>query len=203
VTVQVLGPMTVPAGAGVGLPWLGSVGESINGHSVVLLVRFGNVRFLLAGDLNAAAEKAFVTDHDAGAINLQAEVLKVPHHGSADYLPEFLQRVAPGVSVVSSGDEGASDHIHPRATLVGALGRYARPELPRPVIFITELAAFFRFVAATGRFEREAYGIVRCRTDGKRLLVYTESGEKGENEAYAFTVAADGTMKESRVTIVR
>ncbi len=203
VTVQVLGPITVPAGAGVGLPWLGSVGETINGHSVVLLVRFGNVRFLLAGDLNTAAEKAFVADHDAKLIDLQAEVLKVPHHGSADYLPEFLQRVAPGVSVVSSGDEGASDHIHPRATLVGALGRYARPELPRPVIFITELAAFFRFVSATGRFEREAYGIVRCRTDGKRLLVYTESGEKGENEAYAFTVAADGTMKESRVTIVR
>ena len=203
VTVQVLGPITVPAGAGVGLPWLGSVGETINGHSVVLLVRFGNVRFLLAGDLNTAAEKAFVADHDAKLIDLQAEVLKVPHHGSADYLPEFLQRVAPGVSVVSSGDEGPSDHIHPRATLVGALGRYARPELPRPVIFITELAAFFRFVSATGRFEREAYGIVRCRTDGKRLLVYTESGEKGENEAYAFTVAADGTMKESRVTIVR
>ncbi len=45
--MQVLGPMTVPAEVGVGLPWLGSVGESINGHSVVLLVRFGNVRFLL------------------------------------------------------------------------------------------------------------------------------------------------------------
>ena len=87
--------------------------------------------------------------------------------------------------------------------MVGALGRYARPELPRPVIFITELAAFFRFVAATGRFEREAYGIVRCRTDGKRLLIRRDARERGENEAYAFTVAADGTMKESRVTIVR
>ncbi len=74
-------------------------------------------------------------------------MLKVPHHGSADYLPEFLERVSPGVSVISSGDEGASDHIHPRATLLGALGRYSRPKLPRPVIFVTELAAFFRFVS--------------------------------------------------------
>ena len=202
IKVKVLGPMTVPFGVGFALPWLGSVGETINGHSVVLLIRYKNVRFLLAGDLNTASEKAFVADHKARHINLRAEVLKVPHHGSADFLPEFLERVSPGVSVISSGDEGPSDHIHPRATLLGALGRYSRPNLPRPVIFVTELAAFFRFVSQTASFRRDAYGIVRCRTDGERLLVYTESGERGEHEAYAFTVAADGTMAEADVTIV-
>ncbi|MBE2319294.1 MBL fold metallo-hydrolase [Solirubrobacter sp. CPCC 204708] len=208
VDVQVLGPVTMDANGGPGLPWLTDEGKTINGHSVVLLVRFGNVRFLLAGDLNTAAEKTLVADHEAGTIDLRADVLKVPHHGSADYLPEFLERVAPGVSVVSSGDE--REHIHPRATLLAALGRHARPSLAEPVMFITELAAFFKSVGQADTdgdrpiwaFERSAFGIVRCRTDGQRLLVYTDTGVKTKNEAYAFTVAADGTMAEDKVSVV-
>ena len=47
----------------------------------------------------------------------------MPHHGSADFSGAFLQAVSPVVSVVSSGDDTArKEFIHPRATLVGALG---------------------------------------------------------------------------------
>ncbi len=149
IEVKVLGPVTVKTPDGrdalpflsapktgadedddAGKPGAPSTSHTINGHSVVLLVRFGDIRFLLAGDLNAEAEQTLVADHDAGGTALTAEVLKVPHHGSADYSPRFLARVAPAVSVISSGDEKeAKEYIHPRATLLGALGRNARADL--------------------------------------------------------------------------
>ncbi len=114
----------------------------------------------------------------------------MPHHGSADFSGAFVQAVAPIVSVVSSGDENArKEYIHPRATLMGALGKWSR--VPEPLIFVTELVAFFnvegwsrlsdaqegrRSAASSSRFSRTAFGIVKTRTDGKRLLVYTDSG---------------------------
>jgi hypothetical protein len=52
----------------------------------------------------------------------------------------MVQAVSPVVSVVSSGDENArKDYIHPRATLVGALGKWSR--VPEPLVFVTELVA--------------------------------------------------------------
>jgi hypothetical protein len=50
--------------------------------------------------------------------------------------------VAPVVSIVSSGDESArKENIHPRATLMSALGRWSR--VAEPLVFVTELVAFF------------------------------------------------------------
>ncbi len=44
--------------------------------------------------------------------------------------------------MVSSGDESArKEYIHPRATLIGALGKHSRVD--EPLIFVTELVAFF------------------------------------------------------------
>jgi len=37
-------------------------------------------------------------------------------------------------------------------------------------------------------FSRSAFGMVKVRTDGKRLLVYTYSGKDDLKEAYAFRV---------------
>ena len=49
-------------------------------------------------------------------IDLRSEILKVPHHGSHEFTPEFLDAVSPLVSVVSSGDENArKEYIAPRA----------------------------------------------------------------------------------------
>lgn len=223
IDVRVLGPVPIGRGTRRGLPLLStppprvgpasdrrstsvSASHTINGHSVVLLVRYGDVRFLLAGDLNEEAEETLVKDHDSGRIDLAAEVLKVPHHGSADYSAEFLQRVAPVASVVSSGDESeAKEHIHPRATLVGALGRYGRAKVEEPVVFVTELAAFFKVLGPVSvgdrgtvfAFERSAYGIVHCRTDGRRLLVYTHTGKADQKEAYAFVVAGGEVSPEA------
>jgi len=227
VQVEVLGPILTREDGAVGLSFLGAprtrfgvghesaretefVGKSashtINGHSIVLRLTYGDWRFLYSGDLNEEAEGVLLREHEAGRISLEADVFKVPHHGSADYSPPFLQAVAPVVSVVSSGDESArKEFIHPRATLMSALGRASRGD--DPLVFVTELVAFFevegwaeRVAGARGAparsarragsqffaFSRAAFGIVKIRTDGDRLLVFTNSGQVRLKEAYAY-----------------
>ncbi len=56
----------------------------------------------------------------------------------------------PVVSLISSGDESADkEHIHPRATLVSALGKVSRGETG--IVLCTELAAFFAMRDALAR----------------------------------------------------
>lgn len=175
-----------------------SASHTINGHSIAFRLRYGHVRFLLTGDLNQEAmARLREALPDAG---LRAEILKTPHHGSADFDFAFLQEVAPVVSLISSGDESkAKEYIHPRATLMAALGKASR-QTPA-VIFCTELAAFFSTKGyvpdpKTGKvfyaFERTNFGIAHIRTDGRRVLAFTHSGKKGMNEAYRFNVTPSG-----------
>jgi hypothetical protein len=194
-----------------------SASHTINGHSVVLRLTYGEFSFLFAGDLNEEAETDLLRAHENGEIDLRSEVLKTPHHGSDDFLPGFVGAIAPIISVISSGDENArKEYIHPRATLVGALGKHSRAE--EPLIFVTELVAFFEAegvlrpefheLAPDGTplmdsdqpvtneeaeargsffaFSRAAFGLVMVRTDGDRLLVYTNSGRTDFKEVYAF-----------------
>lgn len=138
VEVSILGPtVTALPGGTAGLPLL-SIGEgkpsaaqTINGHSIALVVRLGNVRVFLTGDLTRVAGDALVAAHRAGTINLRSEVLKVPHHGSDDVSREFIAAVEPLASVISAGDEDARrDYLHPRANLLGLLGRANRGAEP-------------------------------------------------------------------------
>ena len=243
VKVEVLGPLTTRVGNRTGLKFLRtppkgprragetlrldenrngspSASHTINGHSVILRITYQGFSFLFSGDLNDEAERALTRAHNRGDLNLQAEIFKVPHHGSSDFSGAFLQAVAPIVSIVSSGDENArKEFIHPRATLVGSLGKYSR--LEEPLVFVTELVAFFQVekmispechrmkngiaVVKNGAaeldskarrpffaFSRAAYGLVTVRTDGERLLVCTNSGRTDLKEAYAFEMNEDG-----------
>lgn len=114
--------------------------------------------------------------------------------------------VSPILSVVSSGDESAKkEYIHPRATLMGALGRHSRVD--EPLILVTELIAFFNlegWARLTNKkkdeergeffaFSRTAYGIVKTRTNGSRLLIYTDSGKANMKEAYCYSLDGSGS----------
>lgn len=189
-----------------------SASHTINGHSVVFRLSCGGFSYLFCGDLNDQASRFLAREHNAGKLNLRSEVLKVPHHGSADFSGAFIQSVSPVVSVVSSGDENAlKEYIHPRATLMGALGKYSR--VPEPLIFVTELVAFFNVegwsqladpkkAAKRGDFfgfSRSAFGMVKTRTNGERLLVYTDSGNVRLKEAYAYQLDASGVPEPAEV----
>ena len=191
-----------------------SASHTINGHSIVFRLVYGGFSYLFSGDLNDEASRYLAKQHDAKKLTLQSDVFKVPHHGSADFSGGFIQRVEPVVSVVSSGDESArKEFIHPRATLMGALGKHSR--VAEPLIFVTELVAFFQVEGWSKLanpetaeekkkkdffgFSRAAFGIVKTRTNGKRLLVYTDSANLKMKEAYAYSQGANGIPESSKV----
>jgi beta-lactamase superfamily II metal-dependent hydrolase len=127
-----------------------SASHTINGHSVALRLAYGNVRFLLTGDANHASLERLI-DHIAsqperGTLSerLEAEIVKAPHHGSHEFSASALAAMRPVVALVSSGDESAfKEYIHPRATLMAALGHVMRGETG--IVLCTELAAFFGY----------------------------------------------------------
>lgn len=117
-----------------------SASHTINGHSIALRLTYGNVRFNFTGDLNQ--ESMSLMRRKIALEDLESEIVKAPHHGSADFDFETLKAMKPVVSLISSGDESANkEHIHPRATLVSALGKVSRGKTG--VVLCTELAAFF------------------------------------------------------------
>ncbi len=237
IQVEILGPLEHKVGGKPALLFLGkptpkverepgtsqilfrglSDSHTINGHSVILRLRYGNCRFLFAGDLNEESETVLTAAHTKGDLDLTSEIFKVPHHGAADFSVPFLRAVSPAVSVISSGDENErTEYIHPRATLVGALSKQGRPTLDEPLILVTEMAAFFKLEGwvvndpkavkhKTQRskragewfaFSRKAFGIVKVRTDGQRLLVFTYSGKEDMKEAYAFKLQGERVIPE-------
>jgi ribonuclease BN (tRNA processing enzyme) len=221
--VKVLGPITEDVKGQPGLRFLKTPGSSsisashtINGHSIVLKLTYGNVRFMFGADLNEESEESLLERSRKDNVSLAAEVLKVPHHGSADFSPRILEAIRPAVSVVSSGDEStAKEYIHPRSGLMGALGRYSRATVDKPLIYVTEMVAFFkRFpgrnkvtsVTKTGKdgkqlyeglnaYVKSTFGIVHVRTDGERVLVATHSGKEDQKESYVFHVDERGDIQ--------
>ena len=94
------------------------VNEASNDDSLVLRLEDGSVRFLLAGDIQKKVEQRLVREE--GEIN--ADFLKVPHHGSkTSSTPDFVAAVAPKVAVVSAGEANPFGHPAP-----GTVERYAQ-----------------------------------------------------------------------------
>ncbi|MHB8874351.1 MAG: ComEC/Rec2 family competence protein [Myxococcaceae bacterium] len=227
--IKVLGPVTDSIGGEPALRLLKKPGgtslsasHTINGHSIVLKLTYGNVRFLFGADLNEQSEDRLLTHATSEGVSLTAEILKVPHHGSADFSPRMLEAVKPVVSVVSSGDENETkEYIHPRAGLVGALGKYSRATVEKPLIYVTEMVAFFQRLGTievrpiskagkpakdaktiTNGYQKTAFGIVHVRTDGERVLAATHSGKDDQKESYAFHVDPLGNIKFEPATRV-
>ena len=117
-----------------------------NNQSMVLHVRYGDADFLLTGDIERAAERALVSANGG----LEADVLKVAHHGaSTSSSPEFLASVKPQVAIISAGLGNAFNH--PRDDVLRRLRALDAQ------VFRTDLA-----------------GDVAVRTDGRAITVALE-----------------------------
>jgi Metallo-beta-lactamase superfamily len=188
ITIEVLGPrLDVYQGKPV-YRWFNGEAPTINGHSVVLRLNYGDVSVLFSGDLNSDGAKYLLEDTSLSH-KLDAHVFKSPHHGSHDFHRPFLGAVRPQISVISSGDD--PDHGHPRAVFIGAIGQVSRSTMP--LVFSTEIAATFVEAGiqeepntdtnlkdldpqtpdanslARNLFKRRLHGMINVRTDGKNL----------------------------------
>jgi competence protein ComEC len=84
-----------------------SSGSPPNNASIVMMVETHGVRLLLTGDIEPPAQQAIL----ASGVDLHADVLKVPHHGSRFQDPDFSSAVGAVLAVVSVGAD--NDYGHP------------------------------------------------------------------------------------------
>lgn len=121
--------------------------ENSNNDSLVLQVIYGEVRLLFTGDIEREVETLLVERHRRGKIDLRADVLKVPHHGSqTSSSPEFLDAVQPRVAVISAGRRNR--YGHPSSEVIT---RYETQKIPL--------------------YRTDRNGAIRLWTDGHRVWV--------------------------------
>jgi competence protein ComEC len=135
-------PLVEPApGAEGGRAGAGGEGSGPNNSSIVLAVRFAGagaraapLTALLTGDVESPEQQLLLEGSHRD--ELRATVLKVPHHGSANQAPGFIDAVGPGVAVISVGRDNPYGHPAARALrLAGAEGaRVYRTDLDGDVV---------------------------------------------------------------------
>jgi len=95
-----------------------TLSDDINQNSIVLKMTYGSVSFLFVGDANADAEIRIANS----GTNLQADILKVTHHGSATSSSSgFLSKVQPKTSVIEVG--AGNSYGHPTSATLGRLAQ--------------------------------------------------------------------------------
>jgi competence protein ComEC len=89
-----------------------------NDDSLVLRLRYNNDAVLLPGDAEKEAERGMLAEN--GKDQLQAEVLKIGHHGSKNSTTaEFLAAVKPRLAIISVGE--GNPYGHPNSELLERL----------------------------------------------------------------------------------
>jgi len=156
--------------------------DNMNNLSMVLRVDFGQTSFLLMADLEEKGIDAILA-HTAGTSLLDADVLKVGHHGSWNATSEeLLAAVSPDIAVIMMGKPereipwSAWAYGHPRRNAVERLLR-AVPVRRKPVVHVPvatrtkqfELMWIERAVYATGW---DGTVVIEATTTGKPHRVH-------------------------------
>lgn len=91
--------------------WPDSSGEiGSNDRSLITRLSYGQMNALLTGDASSVIEDRLVGSN----VNIEAEILKVGHHGSRYSTDsKFLQIVRPEICLISAGQKNRYGHPHP------------------------------------------------------------------------------------------
>lgn len=93
--------------------------EDLNSMSVVAKVTHGENTFLFTGDAESDEEKEII----GAGVDLDADVLKMGHHGSnTSSCKEFLAEVTPEICVIMCGED--NDYGHPHKEPLERLKKY-------------------------------------------------------------------------------
>jgi len=84
-----------------------SFSKPTNNASVVGRLVYGDIEFLLTGDIEKKVEQHLISQN----LNLESDIFKVPHHGSktsSSY--NFIKMINPQISVISVGEDNRYKH---------------------------------------------------------------------------------------------
>lgn len=88
----------------------GTTVKNPNDDSVVLMLKYKDLEVLFPGDIELKGERKILLEE----INVDADVLKVAHHGSrTSTMEEFLAAVTPEVAVIQVGADNRYGHPSP------------------------------------------------------------------------------------------
>ncbi|MBX3252529.1 MAG: hypothetical protein KF862_00200 [Chitinophagaceae bacterium] len=158
-SIEVLAPFTERVNNKKNFVYWSNESKTINGHSLVLKVKFGNRSFLFGGDLNSQSEEYLLAKY-GNHHPFETDVFKSCHHGSSDFTEAFIQQVHPYATIISSGDN--ETYSHPRADAIGCAGKYGRGA--RPLVYSTELA---RSVSKS----KIIFGLINVRCNGSDVYI--------------------------------
>jgi len=83
--------------------------SNTNNSSIVGKLVYRDFKVLLTGDIEKSVEKKLINSN----INLQADILKVPHHGSkTSSSKEFLKAVDSLINIIQAGKDNKYGHPH-------------------------------------------------------------------------------------------
>ena len=119
-----------------------------NNNSLVLRLVYGEVSFLLTGDIESEAEQYLART----STGLESQVLKAGHHGSnSSTTSAFLRGVNPRWAIISAGEDNQYGHPHPDV-----------------------IERLRQAVGAENIFSTAVQGSIHFSTDGRKLWVETE-----------------------------
>jgi competence protein ComEC len=117
----------------------------LNNQSLVVKIQFKQIAILLAGDIEQEGEYRMMRK----GFPIKADLLKIPHHGSASSSTQaFLESVKPSYAILSVSEQNLGRLPHPEV-----LRRYER--------------------LGTRIFRTDKHGAVTVVTDGERIEVDT------------------------------
>jgi competence protein ComEC len=118
----------------------------LNNQSLAMKIQFKQIAILLTGDIEQEAEYRIMRK----GLPIKADLLKIPHHGSASSSTQaFLERVKPSVAILSVSERKLGGLPHPEV-----LRRYERLGTR---IFRTDKHGAITFVTDGERFEIETF----------------------------------------------
>ena len=95
--------------------------KDINEQSLTFILNYKNLKTMFTGDIGKTAEDKILKKYDN--FNMDVDILKVAHHGSRNSsLEDFIKKVKPEISIVSSGKN--NQYNHPHKETIDILNKY-------------------------------------------------------------------------------
>ncbi len=148
-TIEVLSPLLEEISGKPALKTINNTGKDKNGHSIVLIIKYGEAKILLGGDINEEFGKTLCSHYSTTPHKLQVDVAKACHHGSQHFHYPLLQEINALATVISSGDD--ESFAHPRPDALGSFGKCGYGD--KPLLFSTELARSNKEITRKKLFE--------------------------------------------------